>query len=170
MSAPTLMPVEDRIIENLQSTLAAISTSSITADFYTDVMRVFVMDQAPAAPAVVNDSPAVVIVHMGTKREQYCQDLDLCLLSCELWLVMNRGQDWRKDLQKFSADVRKALLLDRNRGSLNTGQPNQMVNAFDTDIDDVGPGNFIDGHNTAMARLVVTVTYRDSIFDPTQSG
>lgn len=168
MSVPTLMPVEDRIIENLQTTLAAISTSSLAADFYTNVMRVFVMDQAPGATIV--DQPAVVIVHLGTTREQYCQDLDLCILSAELYLVMNRGQNWRKDLQKFSADVRKALLLDRNRGSLNTGQPNQMVNAFDTDVSDADVGNFLDGHNVAIARLVVKVTYRDSIFDPTQSG
>lgn len=168
MSVPTLMPVEDRIIENLQTTLAAISTSSLAADFYTNVMRVFVMDQAPGATIV--DQPAVVIVHLGTTREQYCQDLDLCILSAELYLVMNRGQNWRKDLQKFSADVRKALLLDRNRGSLNTGQPNQMVNAFDTDVSDADVGNFLDGHNVAISRLVVKVTYRDSIFDPTQSG
>lgn len=168
MTAPAIEPVENRILENVETVLRAISPTSVDADFYTTVNGVFVMDRSPSAPIV--DVPAVVIIHMGTAREQYCQDLDLCTLNLELYLVMNRGQTWRRDLQRFSADVRKALLLDRNRGSTDTGMPSQMANAFDTDINDADPGNFLDGHNVAIARLVVAVTYRDSIFDPTQSG
>lgn len=168
MTAPTLEPVEHRVVLNIETVLRAISPASLTADFYTTVRSVHVMDKAPAA--VVVDQPAIAIFHLGTERDQYCQDLDLCFSRFELWLVLNRGQNWRRDLQRFTADVRKALLLDRNRGSTNTGQPNQMANAFDTDVLEVHPGNFIDGHNVAMAQMNVTVTYRESIFDPTQSG
>jgi hypothetical protein len=164
MVVPTLDPVEERIIANLQTTLAGISPTSLTANYYTQVNHVFVMDQAPTEETV--DQPAIVIVHVGTTRQFYCQDLDECVLSVDLYLIQVRnGDTWRRDAERFAADVRKALLLDRGRGSVSS-----IANAFDTDIVDEAQPNLLEANNTTLSRIAVKVVYRESILDPTVSA
>lgn len=165
MVAPALEPVEYRVVADLESTLAAISTSSIVADFYTNVKTVIPMDRSPAENLPM---PCVVVHHTGTEHDWGPIGLYQTVVNVDLYLVIPRTDSattWRRDLYRFAADVRRAVMIDAHRGSV-SGQ----ANAFDTHVVRTEIGGETEGKNTAMARLAIQFQFRDSIDDLTQSA
>lgn len=166
MTAPTLEPVEERALQDLETTLAGISTSSLVASFYTNVATVVPMDRAPLENIVL---PAVVIEHVGTEHEfpdvspgQYDS-----VGHVRLYLVINREPTWRRDLLRFAADVRRAVMVDAHRGA---GNANGNVNCFDTLVSRTVIGEETEGMNQAVALLELQFQFRDSVDDLTQSA
>lgn len=162
MVAPTLDPVEERALQNLETTLGAISTTSLVADFYTDVKAVISMDRDPRENL---PTPCAVLHHMGTDHEWGPIGLYESLAHVDVYLVIQRTKTWRRDLLRFCADVRRALMVDAHRGNV-SGQ----ANAFDTHVINTALDPEAEGKNTAMARLAVQFQFRDSIDDLTQSA
>lgn len=166
MTAPALEPVEVRILDDLQGTLTQISPTHPTVPFYTNVKAVRLMDQDPSNVDAL-PLPCIVVAHLGTSHRwagmtgAQCENIAGLAVFC----FVPRNTNWRRDLIRFVSDVRRAFQVDHQRG-LQDDQPN----AFDTSVDNSEISNLVDGNNVAMARLDVSITYRDSFLDPTQSG
>lgn len=165
MGVPANDPVEVRIIEDIQSSLEAISTTHPTADFFNNVGAVQVFDTNPADTAGL-PLPCLVLVHEGTTHE-WADVTGLCenTMTLAVFCLVEKQSTWRRDIARLSSDVRRALQLDHQRGNLD-GQPN----AFDTSVIESLTANTQTETRVAMARLTVSVTYRDSFLDPTESG
>lgn len=154
---PALEPVEERILQDVQTTLAAIAAGDA---YYTTVKRVHGMTQDPLE---CRELPAICVTYEQTPEEYGAIDVVECGLKLQLYLVMDKQRDtWRRDLTRFVADVKKALRVDHGRGNVN-GQ----ANAFDTLITNTVLANQTDNFPVAMARVEVQVTYRHLVEDPT---
>lgn len=165
MSVPTNDPVEVRVIEDIQTSLQAISKTHPTAQFFNDIQAVQVFDTNPADTAGL-PLPCLVLVHEGTTHE-WADVTGLCenTMTLAVFCLVEKQSTWRRDVARLASDVRRALQLDHQRGAVD-GQPN----AFDTTVIESLTANSLTETNVAMARLTVSVTYRDSFLDPTQSG
>jgi len=155
---PALEPVESRILDNLKSTLAAITAG---ADYYTSVLKVHDMDQGFLQ---ARELPAICVEHKGTPEEPYdSTGLVMANSIVDLYCVAPKTPTWRRDILRFAADVKKALRVDCGRGVTPDGQ----ANAFDTTVDNTVLANEADGFPVALARLEVRVTFRYLFNDPT---
>jgi hypothetical protein len=166
MSAPTLNPVEDRILENVRDTLAAISTSNPTTDFFSNVATVKLMDTHPSMLASLT-LPAIGIAYAaGTIGTAEFLTINDCELSLEIYLCVPRNNDqWRRDISRLAADVTRALRVDPGRGTTN-----DSVNAFDTVVGKAEISNQAGDEPFAMAAMAVTVQYRFKNDDPTNAA
>lgn len=160
MPVPTIEPVQERILANVVTTLQGISTTSVDADYWTDVASVHCMDKTPAQTLQL---PCLLVVNHGTESEPYSSTyLNSHVLSLEIFcLVSRKNENWRRDVARLAADVEKALMIDEQRGTQDGN-----ANAFDTLIAKNLIANETDGYPTAVAQLLVQVTYRTSSKDP----
>lgn len=166
MSAPALEPVEQRILLDLEAVLAAISTTHVSVPFYTNVRRVYTMDKALGQTV---ETPCVLVAHTGTTHDYHAfaggdGGLFESVINLELYPIVSRsGPNWRRDIVRFAADVRRAVMVDPHRGTDGSGN----VNAFDSTVHQSDFANEVDGHNQAMARLTMQIQFRDYVNDPT---
>lgn len=165
MTAPTNETVEDRIIENVRATLAAISPQSTAESYWTTVKRVHVRDIEPLL-AAVGEVPAVVVIYEACVPADgptgvLAQDLQLQLHLC----LSKANSNWKRDLSRFAADVKRALLLDAGRGTLDD-QPN----AFDTTVSELRQANAPEESGLVMARVDVSIHFRHLPNDPTAAA
>ena len=160
MVLPTVEPVQERILANVVTALQGISTTSIDADYWTDVAIVHCMDKTPAGTLQM---PCVLVVNHGDESEIYsATGLNSHTLTIEvLGLVSRKNTDWRRDVGRLAADIEKALMRDRQRGTQSGN-----ANAFDTVIVKNLVANETDGYPTAVAQLLVHVIYRTDSLDP----
>lgn len=166
MPAPTIEPVEQRILQNVLTTLADISTTSTNGDFFTDVEAVHLMDQAPDAVGQTLDLPCVVVVHKGLEAAWgEATGLVMKRQALDIYCIHNRTDTWLRDILRFAHDVERALAIDWKRGEQD-GQPN----AFDTLFLASDVGNLVEGNRIAMARVSVAVDFRSETLNPTLSG
>jgi hypothetical protein len=164
MTAPSLEPVEERILKDLETTIAAISQASVVAGFYTDVKKFAAMDRTPLENLPL---PCVVLVHTGTKHEWGPIGLYESVCTVDLYLVLNRSSNttWRRDLLRFAADVRRAVMVDAHRGNV-AGQ----ANAFDTHVVRTEIDHTTEGQNVVQARVSLEIQFRDLIDDLTATA
>lgn len=158
---PTSEPVEQRILDNVRTTCAAIVAGT---DYYTTVgARVHDMK---GHPLELNEFPAVLVSYIGCEKSQ---SEILGLVKCELRLDVYgvcsmQPATWRRDIERLAADIEKALTSTWTRGELD-GQ----ANAFDTLIERTVIADESDGFPVALARHEVRVIFRHLFGDPTAS-
>lgn len=168
MSAPALEPVEERILQDLETTLGAIATTSMVAEFYTDVRKVHAMDKVLGQNV---ETPSIIVHHLGTTHTFHAAaggdgGLFESTINLELYCILARtGPTWRRDLVRFAADVRRAVMVDPHRGNV-SGQ----ANAFDCLVGETAIAPLVDGHNGPAARLTLQIQFRDYVNDPTLSA
>lgn len=163
MTAPTIETVEERIIANVQSTLAAISPTHPTLAFWTQVRNVFRFDRDPALVAL-GEVPAITMVYESCTPSYDFAGAINYELALQLYLCVScKDANWKRDLGRFAADVQRALRADPQRGSFaDTG------NAFDSNISEVRSANAPDpSPAVAMARVDLLVQFRHLATDPT---
>jgi len=149
--------VEERILANVVTTLAAIATGT---DFYTTVSRVHRME---GNVLDLPERPAVVVLHDDTGQKYGSIDQVECRLKLTLSLVMNREpSSWSQDIARFVTDVVKALRTDCGRGTASGSS-----NAFDTYIVGHRVANESDGFPLAIAEVDVEIQFRHLLSDPT---
>lgn len=158
---PANEPVEQRILENVRTTCAAITAGT---DYYTTVgARVHDMK---GNPLLIKEWPAVLISYVGCEKSlSEMLGLQKCELRLDVYCVgAMTPATWRRDIERFAADVEKALLSTWTRGELD-GQ----ANAFDTLIERTVIADESDGFPVALARHEVRVIFRHLFGDPTAS-
>lgn len=158
---PTNEPVEQRILDNVRTTCAAIAAGT---DFYTSVRRVHDMEGLPLA---VTEFPAVLVSYEGCESDLgECNGHVKCDLNLNIYVVNRKSPaTWRRDIERFAADVNKALTSTWTRGELD-GQ----ANAFDTLIERTVIADESDGFPVALARLETRVVFRHVFGDPTAAA
>jgi hypothetical protein len=148
------------VLADVESTLALITTTSTLGDFYTTVKRVHSMDRGPME---THELPAIVIVNHGSPRHygDMLGNMD-ATLTLEVYALLKKDTNWRRDINRFAADIEKALRVDEQRGQFANN-----ANAFDTTIQNIDVANETDGFPVALARIDVQVQFRYLTNDPT---
>jgi len=166
VTAPIAETVEERILANVQTTLAAISPLSVEAEYWTTVKRVFRMDRDPADVAT-QEVPAIAVIYDASTPYYDFAGVINYDLALQLYLCMAKRSetDWKRDLGRFAADVQRALRLDPRRGVFN-----DQANAFDTNVSEVRSSNAPPESAVVMARVDVTVQFRHLANDPTAAA
>lgn len=167
MTAPTLEPVEYRILDDLRTTLEAIATDHPSVSFYTDVKKVHVMNQNPTGTGNTLEMPCAVLIGKGLVSEYYdATELVAKRAWFDIYLLIERKTTWLRDVYRFASDIERAVLVDCKRGTT----PDDNANAFDTTLLEVDIANLEPGNHVAMARVAIAVDFRSSVTDPTQQG
>jgi hypothetical protein len=158
---PTNEPVEQRILDNVRTTLAAIVAGT---DYYTSVRRVHDMENHPLQ---VNEFPAVLVSYVGCEKDLgECNGHVKCDLRLDVYVVNRKSTaTWRRDIERFAADVDKALTSTWTRGELDS-----QANAFDTLIERTVVADESDGFPVALARLEARIVFRHVFGDPTAAA
>jgi hypothetical protein len=150
--------VHDRIIANVQTTLAAIAAGST---FWTTVAYAPLMSGNPLTNPIM---PCAIVNHMGVDEDYGAIDQIECNLKLAIIcaLAKNEGGDWQADIRHFAEDVARALRIDFGRGTLSGN-----ANAFDTYIEHTDIANESDNFPVSLAQVNVRVQYRHLLTDPT---
>jgi hypothetical protein len=112
---PSGSPVKELILQDLETTFAAISAG---AEYYTDVA---VVSRINTVPLEIRDYPAVVLVPIGTDYDQPGLATTLALAGhyrVRATLVVRTRTDAALTLENFIRDIHKSLLVDITRGGL----------------------------------------------------
>lgn len=162
------LTVEERIIRNVESTLAAIVAG---ASYNTTVRAV---RRQEASPRTVSTWPAVIVVHGGHGgtgehgeggfNSTVTRQLKLLVYGC---LNANQDTDWPGKLELLASDIENALRADLQRGDDGTGQRNAHMTAIaDKAIFDQTE---MGGAGVAAVELQVLVTFRHLLTDTTSA-
>lgn len=112
---PSGSPVKEQVLDNLQTTLAAIAAGD---DYYNTVALV---NRINTAPVEVAQYPAIIITPIGTDYDQPGEATTLAIRAnfrIQLTLILRTRDNPSEELENFIRDVHKALLVDITRGGL----------------------------------------------------
>lgn len=145
---PSGSPVKEAILDNLQTTLAAITAGG---DYYNTVALV---SRINTVPIEVQDYPAVILTPLGTEYDQGGDATTLALHAdyrIRLTLIIRTRDNASEALENFIRDVHRSILVDITRGDLaiNTRMLSDEV-YYPTQIEEP----------VAVADCVVLVSYR----------
>lgn len=164
MVAPTLEPVEFRIVDDVRTTLEGISPAN--GSYYTTVKRVHLASVAPDGEGETKEMPCCVVVFMGATSQYYEGTKALeNVFMLDVFCLMPKTPQWQRDIFRFVADVRRALTTTAHRGTVGDGP----VNAFDTNFTEWVVANVDKSTTVASARLRFQVISREDFNDPTQA-
>lgn len=145
---PSGSPVKELILQNMETTLAAINGGS---DYYTTVA---VVDRINVIPIEIREYPAIIITPIGTDYDQPGEATTLALAGnyrVRLTLVVRTRTDPSMTIENFVRDVHTALIVDITRGgyAINTRMLSDDV-FYPTQIEEP----------VAIADCVIDVRYR----------
>lgn len=145
---PSGTPVKEAILQDLETTLAAISAG---ADYYTSVATV---TRVNTVAIDLPEFPAIVLTPLGTEYDPPGQATTLAIAGhyrIRATLVVRTRTDAVEDLENFIRDCHKAMLVDTTRGGLaiDTRLVSDEV-YYPTDIEEP----------VALAELTIMVIYR----------
>jgi hypothetical protein len=158
---PANETVQDRIIANVLTTLAAIAGGST---YYTTVARVYEMKGNPLQSP---EMPCAIVQHMGLDEKYGSIDTIDCNLRLAVALCMPKDESghWQQLIRQLAEDAKRALRDDFGRGTF-AG----MQNAFDTYVEGTEVANEADGFPIALAQINVRIQFRHLFDDPTAAA
>lgn len=148
---PSILPVRERILANLQTTLESVTGAPTYALKLEQVKRFGGNTQTK-----ITDYPGCIIV----PQEERTDDGRICIqehwMPVDLLLVV-RKETWRQDINKLLADVRVALLSDYTRGGLAVWTKTIAEDVYEPATTEP----------VASARMQIQIYYRTAFDDPT---
>tara|TARA_R110002020_G_scaffold425054_3_gene634469 strand:+ start:2030 stop:2503 length:474 start_codon:yes stop_codon:yes gene_type:complete len=145
---PSGTPVKELILQDIETTLAAITAGSA---YYTSVA---VVDRINTIPVEIRDYPAIVLTPLGTDYDQPGDARTTAIganYRVRATLVARTRTDAAATIENFIRDVHKALLVDITRGgeAINTRMLSDSV-FYPTQIEEP----------VAIADCIIEVRYR----------
>ena len=148
---PSNEPIEEQVIQNLETTLEGIS---VGADYYTTVAKVIRYEEWQDD---LLEYPAIMITALSSDMNNQVSLGQISgSMKVELTLVLESWDNQTRDASRFIADVQKALVVDVTRNST----------AVDTRILEAERFMVIGDSPRVGATMLVEITYRHQRGDP----
>ena len=158
MAQPTTEPVEERILQTIESALLSIDPADVTTDYWNKIYYVYRMNTGFPDIAAY---PAIVMIPGGTQIDESISSGQHSVVVHRLFTTLlcyiDEQTDVAKKLMRFSRDVRTALQVDPRR---NDGVGDLAIHTYITRTQPY----FSDGEqeNTSLIEIDVEVTFRTS--------